>query len=185
MQYTGKNMNVPRTALLSFRLMDEHDAPLLYELDNDPQVMQYLTRGKVSSMQTIQEVFIPRMQAYRNTEKGWGLWQVNITQTNEFIGWVLIRPMDFFTKSPNYNDIEIGWRFKRSSWGKGFASEAAIAIADCIAQQPQVHAISATALQDNLASIKVMEKLAMKFIKNYTHIDDEGELPAVLYRKLV
>lgn len=93
--------------------------------------------------------------------------------------------MDFFTESPNYNDIEIGWRFKRSSWGKGYASEAAIAIANLIALKPQVHAISATALKDNLASIKVMEKLAMTFIKDYTHIDEQGELPAVLYQKRV
>lgn len=178
-------MNVPRTTRLDFKLMDEHDAPLLFELDSDPQVMKYLSRGKVTSMQTIKDVFIPRMQAYRNVEMGWGLWQVNITQRNEFIGWVLVRPMDFFTESPNYNDIEIGWRFKRSSWGKGYASEAAIAIANLIALKPQVHAISATALKDNLASIKVMEKLAMTFIKDYTHIDEQGELPAVLYQKRV
>lgn len=80
-------MNIARTARLSFRLMDENDADLLYELDNDPEVMKYLTRGKVSSMETIKEVFIPRMNAYRNEQKGWGLWQVNINDSDTFIGW--------------------------------------------------------------------------------------------------
>lgn len=185
MQYTGSNMNVARTARLSLKLMDANDAPLLHDLDSDPRVMQFLSRGKVSSMKTIKEVFIPRMQAYRNVEQGWGLWQVNITESDTFIGWVLIRPMDFFTESPNFSDIEIGWRFKYSSWGKGYASEAATALVNVIAAQPDVKAISATALKENLGSIRVMQKLGMKFIKGYTHIDENGELPAVLFSKSV
>ena len=73
-------MNIARTKRLSFRLMDENDAQLLYELDNDPDVMKYLTRGKTSSLQSIKDVFIPRLNTYRNEQKGWGLWQVSITQ---------------------------------------------------------------------------------------------------------
>ena len=173
-------MNIARTARLSFRLMDENDAELLYELDNDPEVMKHLTRGKVSSMQTIKEVFIPRLNAYRNEQKGWGLWQINITESNTFIGWVLVRPMGFF-EQPDFSDLEIGWRFKQMSWGKGYASEAALAIAKVVSEPEEVKSLSATALKDNLGSIKVMEKLGLKFVKNYTHKDEQGELPAVLY----
>ena len=50
--------------------MDENDAQLLYELDNDPDVMKYLTRGKTSSLQSIKDVFIPRLNAYRNEQNG-------------------------------------------------------------------------------------------------------------------
>ncbi|MDC3188374.1 GNAT family N-acetyltransferase [Pseudoalteromonas elyakovii] len=173
-------MNIARTARLSFRLMDENDAELLYELDNDPEVMKHLTRGKVSTMQTIKEVFIPRLNAYKNEQKGWGLWQVNITEGNTFIGWVLVRPMGFFDQ-PDFSDLEIGWRFKKMSWGKGYASEAALAIAKAVSELEEVKSLSATALKDNLGSIKVMEKLGLKFVKNYTHKDEQGELPAVLY----
>ncbi|WP_370317072.1 GNAT family N-acetyltransferase [Pseudoalteromonas sp.] len=173
-------MNIARTARLSFRLMDENDAELLYELDNDPEVMKHLTRGKVSTMQTIKEVFIPRLNAYKNEQKGWGLWQVNIIESNEFIGWVLVRPMGFF-EQPDFSDLEIGWRFKKMSWGKGYASEAALAIAKAVSEPEEVKSLSATALKANLGSIKVMEKLGLKFVKNYTHKDEQGELPAVLY----
>ena len=173
-------MNIARTARLSFRLMDENDAELLYELDNDPEVMKHLTRGKVSSIQTIKEVFIPRLNAYKNEQKGWGLWQVNIIESNEFIGWVLVRPMGFF-EQPDFSDLEIGWRFKKMSWGKGYASEAALAIAKAVSEPEEVKSLSATALKANLGSIKVMEKLGLKFVKNYNHKDEQGELPAVLY----
>lgn len=178
-------MNVPRTARLNFKLMDENDGALLFELDNDPAVMEHLTRGKVSTMNTIKEVFIPRMQAYRNQQQGWGLWQVNLNESDTFIGWILIRPMRFFTEQPDYSDIEIGWRFKRVSWGKGYASEAAAAVADAVTQHTDVKALSATALKENHGSIKVMKKLGMQFIEQYTHSDEFGELPAVLYRKSV
>ena len=160
--------------------MYENDAELLYELDNDPEVMKHLTRGKVSSMQSIKEVFIPRLNAYRNEQKGWGLWQVNIIESNIFIGWVLVRPMGFF-EQPDFSDLEIGWRFKQMSWGKGYASEAALAIAKAVSEPEEVKSLSATALKDNLGSIKVMEKLGLKFVKNYNHKDEHGELPAVLY----
>lgn len=175
-------MNVPRTTRLYFRLMDVDDGQLLFDLDNDPEVMKYLTRGKVSSMETIKEVFIPRMQAYRNEQKGWGLWQVNTISDNAFIGWVLIRPMGFFDDEMDCSDIEIGWRFKRNSWGNGYASEAANAVATQIAKQYQVKTLSATALSDNIGSINVMQKLGMSFVNEYAHNDEQGVQKAVLYR---
>jgi RimJ/RimL family protein N-acetyltransferase len=67
------------------------------------------------------------------------------------------------------------------SWGKGYASEAALAIAKAVSEPEEVKSLSATALKDNLGSIKVMEKLGLKFVKNYNHKDEHGELPAVLY----
>ena len=93
--------------------------------------------------------------------------------------------MGFFTDAPNYSDIEIGWRFKQASWGHGYATEAALALCDELIKQDDVKAISATALKDNTASINIMKKLGLQFIKNYTHTDEQGDLPAVLYSKSV
>ena len=90
--------------------------------------MQYLTQGKPTSLEDIKTKGIPRMLAYRNEQQGWGLWQVTLREGNTFIGWVLVRPMGFFSDTPDFSDIEVGWRFKRASWGKGYATEAAQAI---------------------------------------------------------
>ncbi|KTF13851.1 GNAT family N-acetyltransferase [Pseudoalteromonas sp. 10-33] len=176
-------MNAPVTKRLKFKLMDEHDWHKLYELDKDPAVMQFLTRGVPTSKEQIKEEGIPRMLAYRNEQTGWGLWSITIKDTNMFIGWILLRPMNFFSDSPNFSDIEIGWRFKQASWGHGYATEAAKALCGELAKQSSVKKISASALADNIGSIKVMEKLGLLFIKTYTHTDEHGELPAVLYSK--
>lgn len=176
-------MNTPVTKRLNFKLMDEHDWPLLFELDQNPAVMQFLTRGIPTSLDKIKNEGIPLMLEYKNELKGWGLWAISIKPSNTFIGWVLIRPMHFFSDKPNFSDIEIGWRFKQQSWGNGYATEAAKALCDELAKQADVKKISATAITDNLGSINIMKKLGLTFIKSYTHTDEHGDLPAVLYAK--
>lgn len=175
-------MNTPVTTRLNFELMNEHDWPLLYELDQDPAVMKYINRGTPSSLKQIKEIGIPRMLAYKNANKGWGLWKITL-KDGSFIGWVLIRPMHFFTQTPDFSNIEIGWRFKQSSWGQGFATEAANALCNALKMQPEVKTLSAMALADNKASISIMKKLGLRWVKNYVHTDEQGDLDAVLYAK--
>jgi len=175
-------MNVTDTNRLSFRLLSAEDAELLFELDQDPEVMRYLTAGKSTSREDISNIFIPRMEAYRDDKKGWGLWGVFLQDNKDFIGWVLVRPMEFFSDKPELDNLELGWRFKQSSWGKGYASEAAKTIKDMLVEGSNVNKFSATALADNLGSIGVMRKLNMSHVKNYLHHDESGDIEAVYYQ---
>ncbi|NOU51532.1 GNAT family N-acetyltransferase [Pseudoalteromonas sp. JBTF-M23] len=176
-------MTLANSERLSYRLMDENDAHLLFELDQDPAVMKYINGGTPNTMDDICNTFIPRLKAFTNAEQGWGLWQVNITETEQFIGWILVRPMGFFNNERDDSDLELGWRFKQCTWGKGYASEAANHIAHTLTSNPTTLSFSATALPDNLASIAIMKKLGMSFIKEYIHKDPLGDCKAVLYRK--
>lgn len=175
-------MKIADSTRLSFRLMNNQDEDLLFDLDQDPQVMKYISDGVVSTRETIRDVFIPRMQAYRDSDKGWGLWQVNLSETNEYLGWVLVRPMYFFSEHPEFDNIELGWRFFRSTWGKGYASEAALHIKNHFAQNPNYRAFSAIADENNLASIGVMKKIGMSYIKTYRHIDPLFECEVAYYQ---
>ena len=56
--------------------MSADDAELLYQLDQDPEVMRFITGGNPSSMEQINNILVPRMESYSNEQKGWGLWQV-------------------------------------------------------------------------------------------------------------
>ncbi|WP_088331293.1 GNAT family N-acetyltransferase [Lacimicrobium sp. SS2-24] len=177
-------MQIHDSARLSYRLMDEHDGDLLFELDQDPAVMQFITHGKTTSREAVNNTFIPRMLSYRNPQKGWGLWQVNIKEDNQFIGWVLVRPMHFFDDNRDDTDLELGWRFKQCSWGKGYATEAAQHISEVIAgHDANIHAISAIAVEDNQGSINIMRKLGMGFIKKALHQDPLGDMDVVYYSK--
>lgn len=176
-------LRVQDTDRLNFTLLSMQDAELLYEVDQDEEVMRYLNGGKRSSMTDIEQVMLPRMAKYLDPARGFGIWQVRRLSDQAYLGWVLIRPMGFDTDAPAKDDVEIGWRFKRAFWGQGYASEAAQAVAQAVlADNPQVHYLSAIAVEDNLGSIGVMRKLGMQFVKKYRHRDSFGELDAVLYR---
>jgi RimJ/RimL family protein N-acetyltransferase len=175
-------MNLTDTNRLSFRLLTAEDASLIFELDQDPEVMRYLTAGKLTSRADVSDFFIPRMEAYRDEEKGWGLWGVFLKNSPEFIGWVLVRPMEFFSDKPEFDNLELGWRFKQSCWGKGFATEAAQHIKDMLNEDSAVNAFSATAIADNMGSISVMKKLGMNHVKNYLHHQETGDIEAVYYQ---
>jgi len=175
-------MKINNSARLSYRLMTANDAELLYQLDQDPEVMRFIADGKISSRENIENVLVPRMKKYLNVDKGWGLWQVNIKDTDEYIGWVLVRPMNFFSDATEFDNLELGWRFFRSSWGKGFASEAAQHIKDALAVQSEYKKFSAIADENNLGSIGVMKNLGMSYLKTYHHIDPLFECQVAYYQ---
>lgn len=165
-------MNITNSNRLSYHFIDKRDSEFLFLLDQNPEVMRYLNGGKPTSKQNIEKVFIPRLYTYRNKEKGWGLWKVTIIETKEDIGWILVRPMAFFSDSPELNNIELGWRFIQPSWGKGYATEAAKHIHTALSGLPENKYFSATALAENTGSIQIMKNIGMKYIKTYFHSDD-------------
>ena len=175
-------MNMQPSERLSYALLGPDDAQLLFDLDQDEEVMRYINGGKITSMQEVQEVFIPRMMSYTDKEKGWGLWQVRLTADDEFIGWVLVRPMNFFYDEPQWRDWELGWRFKRSAWGQGYGTESARHIMQQLAKTQEVDYFSAIAMPDNSASINIMQKLGMKYIKTDLNKDPLGDVEVVYYQ---
>lgn len=177
----------PFSSRLTYSFITETDLEDLYELDQDPAVMKYLNGGRATSMEEKKTIFLPRMAKFSNVEKGWGLWKVTTRDTNEFIGWILVRPMHFFNeeKSTEWHNLELGWRFKQASWGKGYATEAAQALVNEIKKQPDYTHISAIALKENAASVNIMKKLGMAFIEEYLHKDPLGDIPAVYYEKKI
>ncbi|MFN3899787.1 MAG: GNAT family N-acetyltransferase; N-acetyltransferase [Alishewanella aestuarii] len=174
---------VPDSGRLSFALITLADADLLYQVDQDEEVMRYINGGKRSTMQTIVAVMLPRLALYHSPAAGFGIWQIRRLDDQAYLGWVLIRPMGFNTETPSLDTLEIGWRLQRPYWGQGYASEAALAIARAVlADKPQIQYLSAIAMPDNAGSIGVMKKLGMQFIKTFLHRDALGDVDAVLYR---
>jgi len=170
---------------LSYSLMTEEDADLLFKLDQDPEVMRYINGGNVSSMAYIIDVYLPRLKSFTNQKMGWGLWKVTIKENREFIGWILVRPMEFFSESQEFDNLELGWRFMQSSWSKGYATEAALAISAKLVRQQSINKLSAIAVEDNHASIAIMKKLGLSYIKTTLHKDPLGDMQVVYYQQRV
>lgn len=60
---------------------------------------------------------------------------------------------------------EIGWGLARSAWGKGYATEGAIAAMNYAVETLGWTEIIHTILPDNTASIKVAERLGSRFLR--------------------
>ncbi|MFT5163813.1 MAG: RimJ/RimL family protein N-acetyltransferase [Alteromonadaceae bacterium] len=178
-------MKIADSQRLSFTPMTADDAQLLFELDQDVEVMRYVSGGITATMKDIIERWIPRMQSYTDKEKGWGIHKVIVTATQQFIGWVLVRPMDFFGDNPELENLELGWRFKQAAWGKGYATEAAAAIKTALAAIGKVKQFSAIAIPDNKASINIMKKLGMSYVKTDMHKDPLGDIEVAFYTQVV
>ena len=78
-------MNITSSNRLSYKLIDESDSEFLYQLDQNPEVMRYINGGVKTTREDIVNKFIPRHNAYKNPDKGLGLWKVTITATKESI----------------------------------------------------------------------------------------------------
>lgn len=182
-------MQISPSERLQYRLFDvsaSSKTPLdkeeVFQIDQDPEVMRYITGGKVTTRTSLNEVFIPRILSYTEVNKGYGMWRVSLLNQTDCIGEVIARPMHFASSSPHYHDIELGWRFKKVYWGKGFATEAARHIMSILSVHPEVSYFSAIVDTHNTASINVMRKLGMQFIHHGIHKDPLGDIEVDLYR---
>ncbi|MDK1289256.1 GNAT family N-acetyltransferase [Pseudoalteromonas umbrosa] len=176
-------MKVNQTNRLKYRLLTPDDAHLLFQLDQNPAVMQFINGGKVTSQEDIDSIFIPRLKQFSNSDSGWGLWGCFLQQSNDFIGWILVRPMDFFTEKRDDSNLEIGWRFMQASWGKGYATEAAKQIADAIAEHKVATKLTALAHPDNQGSINIMKKIGLEYRTKAIHTEPLGSAEVVVYDK--
>jgi RimJ/RimL family protein N-acetyltransferase len=160
---------------LNYRLMTINDAELLFDVDQDANVMKFINGGKQTSMKDIQQIMLPRLQKYLNLDKGWGIWQVNRNETQEYIGWILVRPMGFFSEAPMLDNLELGWRFKAHTWGKGYATEAAGHVMSALSVEDSIRLFSAIAVPSNHGSINVMRKIGMYYVHTGIHKDPLGD----------
>jgi len=146
------------TDRMYFRQFCAEDAELLFELDSDPEVMRFITKGHPTELARIQNEFIPRFLGYYGQSPPRGFWAAHLRESGEFIGWFHLRP-DKITP----DEMELGYRLKRNSWGRGLATEGSRALIERAFCEWGYEKISARTLVGNLASQRVMKKAGLNF----------------------
>lgn len=105
-------------------------------------------------------------------ERGYGLFAAEEIATGELIGWVGLAVPAFLPEI--MPTVEIGWRLRRSSWGRGYATEAAREVLAFAFDEAGLERVVSVCHVDNHASTRVMAKLGMTFDRT-THVPAHGQ----------
>jgi [ribosomal protein S5]-alanine N-acetyltransferase len=150
-------MNVViETERLLLRTFTMDDAPLIYDLNLDPDVIRY-TLDPMADIDTAKEVLVkvilPQYALYNH-----GRWAVHVKPDLEFIGWCGLKTR------PELNEVDLGYRFIKKTWGMGYATESAHACLKYGFEKLKLDRIVGRSLPANLASVRVLEKCGMQYV---------------------
>ena len=139
------------TDRLRLRRLRPADEARLIALDSDPDVMRYI--GSPAGVRSPDETLDRVRQRIADDHGACGWWLIEGKDDRRCHGLALLLPM------PDGDDIELGYRLARESWGKGLATEAASALADYAFGRLGLPRLVAVVYPENRASRRVLEKL--------------------------
>jgi len=160
------------TERLILREILPEDAEAMFEMDSDPDVHLYLGNEPVKDIEQINNVIQFIRKQY--IDNGIGRWAVVLKESNEFIGWCGLK---YFTEIIN-NHIHIydlGYRFGKKYWGKGYATEAAKACMEYGFNNMKLKEIYAMTDSRNANSNNVLKKLGFTFVEKFDYDGDESD----------
>lgn len=163
---------VIETERLILREILPSDDTALFEMDSDPEVHRYLGNDPVMNIEQIREVIKFIRKQY--SDNGIGRWAVVLKETNELMGWCGLK---YFTEVINnhINIYELGYRFNKKYWGKGYATESAKAWLDHGFNEMKLNEMYAMTDSRNLNSKKVLKKLGFTFVEKFNLDGDESD----------
>lgn len=157
------------TDRLILRPMTEDDAEFILELLNDPSFIRNIGDRKVRSLEGA-KVYISKGPIASYDRNGFGLMTVTLKETGESMG------MCGLIKREMLEDVDIGYAFLPQYWSKGYAVEAALAVKQFARDTVGLKRLVAITNPDNDASIRVLKKIGMRFVKMVKSLDDPLEL---------
>ena len=143
------------TPRLILRKFIPEDAPLIFHLNTDPEVIKYVhepvMENEEQAKDIIENIIMPQYQ------NNLGRWAMHLKSNNEFIGWSGLKYL------ADKNETDLGYRLQKIYWGRGFATEAASHTLAYGFHSLQLKKITGKAHAQNAASINILKKVGMTF----------------------
>ena len=137
---------------------------------NNPEVLRYIPEGLVT-FEKFMETYQRLLDRYKtNTPDNITRFSLAVREkeTRRLAGWVGLGQLEI-----NPEEIEIYYGMSRESWGLGFATEAAGELLRYGFENLKLEKITAIVLPDNPASIRVVEKIGLKFVRDVTGLPEK------------
>lgn len=152
---------------LGFRLWAEDDFTPFALLGRDIEGMRFFSRT-YNDDESANKMYehIAFLEDY-----GYGFWAVEYKETQEFIGTIGFNHPSihaFFTPC-----LQIGWCLNKNFWNQGLATEGALSSIEYLKAHHNIKEIYSYTTIENIPSLKIMQKIHMTFLQNFTFEDDE------------
>lgn len=153
------------TERLFLRELNVNDAESFYRLNLDKDVLKYTGDEPFENIENSKEF----LEKYNHYEKyGFGRWAVINKENGKFLGWCGLK----FTEIRN--EYDIGFRFFKKYWNKGYATESAKSCIDYGINKLQLTEILGRAMRENQASIRVLEKIGLEYNRDFDFEGNKG-----------
>ena len=166
-------MRILETRRLVFRHQTPSDLDSLWALYRDPEITRYIPDAPRTYEEAREEL---EWHMYGHRERPeLGLWATVLKETHAFIGRCGLLPWTIDGR----DEVEVAYLIGRGYWGQGLGTEAAQAIVDYGFDRLNLPRLICLIDKDNLASLRLAERIGMRFEKEGR--DENG--PFLLYAK--
>lgn len=157
------------TERLVLRQFDTDDAEFILELLNEPSFIQNIGDRGVRTLEDARS-YIMRVPVASYEQHGFGLYLVLLKESGAPIG------MCGLIRRDTLDDVDIGYAFLPRYWSKGYAVESALAVREYARDVVGLKRLVAITDPDNEGSMRVLEKIGLRFEKMVRLSEDDIEL---------
>jgi RimJ/RimL family protein N-acetyltransferase len=161
-------MNILETERLILRQFTTDDADFILRLLNEPSFIRNIGDRGVRTQDDARAYIFRVTQSYE--KNGFGLYLVVLKESSESIG------MCGLIKREELEDVDIGYAFLPAFWSKGYAVESALAVKAYARDVIGLKRLVAITDPENQGSIRVLEKIGLRFERTIRLSEDDIEL---------
>ena len=162
-------MTILETERLVLRQLSTDDAEFIIELLNQPSFLRYIgDKGVRNSEDAVRYIQTGPQASYERF--GFGLYLVELKETGASIG------ICGLLKRDTLPDVDVGFAFLPEFWSQGYAFESAAAVMTYGREALGLRRIVAITSPDNDASIRLLEKIGLRFERMIKLSEDQPEV---------
>jgi ribosomal-protein-alanine N-acetyltransferase len=165
---------VCETPRLRMRRLDADDAAFVFQLLNEPSFLENIGDRGVRTLDDAR-AYIANGPVASYEKHGFGLFHVSLRDPAQSLDAAI--GMCGLLKRDWLDDVDVGFAFLPRFWGKGYAYESSVGVIDWARRSLGVTRVVGIAKHDNRGSIRVLEKLGLRFERVVT--SPEGQVSSL------
>jgi ribosomal-protein-alanine N-acetyltransferase len=156
------------------RLDDAADLAVAYA---DPETMRFMGDGSTATREQVEQ----EIRRWLERWEGWGLSLCSLERREDgrIVGRAGFLLWDPETWEIPGDETELGWLLVREHWGRGYATEAALALRDWAFEERGLRRLISLISHENVRSLRVAERIGERYERDIEIDGKPGRLYAV------